>query len=125
MRMISEDIRLASHLFRLVQEHPELQAFTHNLSIVTFRYVPSDLTVGSEGVEEYLNKLNEHLLGQIQKSGEVFLSNALIGGKYLLRACIVNFRTSLTDIEALPEIISRSGRTIDAAIRPANLRSGL
>ena len=31
MRMISDDIRLASHLFRLVQEHPELQAFTHNL----------------------------------------------------------------------------------------------
>jgi aromatic-L-amino-acid decarboxylase len=122
-RMISDDIRLASHLFRLVQEHPALEAFTHNLSIATFRYVPSDLTVGAVEVEEYLNQLNEELLGQLQKSGEAFPSNALVGGKYLLRVCIVNFRTSLEDIEALPEIVVRFGRTIDAALRPTNLRS--
>jgi glutamate/tyrosine decarboxylase-like PLP-dependent enzyme len=123
-RMISDDIRLAAHLFRLVQEHPELQAFTRNLSIATFRYVPADLTAGPAEVEEYLNKLNEELLGRLQKSGEAFPSNALIGGKYLLRVCIVNFRTSLEDIEALPEIVSRFGRTTDAVLRPANLRPG-
>jgi glutamate/tyrosine decarboxylase-like PLP-dependent enzyme len=122
-RMISDDIHLASHLFRLVQEHPSLQAFTRNLSIATFRYVPSDLSVGSVVVESYLNQLNEELLGQLQRSGEAFLSNALIGGKYALRACVVNFRTSLEDIEALPEIVSRLGRAIDAVLRPANLKS--
>lgn len=122
-RMISDDIQLASHLFRLVQEHPALQAFTRNLSIATFRYVPSDLTVGSGQVEEYLNELNKELLGQLQKSGEAFPSNALIGGKYVLRVCVVNFRTSLEDIEALPEIVTRFGGAIDAAIRPTNLKS--
>ena len=121
-RMISEDIRLASHLFGLVQEHPEMEAFTRNLSIVTFRYVPSDLTTGSVEVEEYLNVLNEELLGRLQKSGEAFPSNALVGGKYLLRVCIVNFRTSLEDIEALPEIVARLGASIDAEMRPADLR---
>ena len=38
----------------------------------------------------------------MEKSGEAFLSNALIGGKFVLRACIVNFHTSLGDIQALP-----------------------
>jgi glutamate/tyrosine decarboxylase-like PLP-dependent enzyme len=121
--MISDDIHLASHLFRLVQEHPTLQEFTRNLSIATFRYVPSDLSVGSVVVESYLNQLNEELLGQLQRSGEAFLSNALIGGKYALRACVVNFRTSLEDIEALPEIVSRLGRAIDAVLRPVKLKS--
>ncbi len=39
----------------------------------------------------------------------------------MLRACIVNFRTSLEDIEALPGIVIRIGREVDAAIRPAEL----
>jgi hypothetical protein len=52
----------------------------------------------------------------------VFVSNALIEGKYLLRACIVNFRTSLEDVVALPAIVARLGREIDAELRPAEMR---
>lgn len=52
------------------------------------------------------------MLAAIEKSGEAFLSNALVGGKFLLRACIVNFNTTLGDVEALIPLISRlaSGR---------------
>jgi hypothetical protein len=57
----------------------------------------------------------------LQKGGELFVSNAVVGGKYLLRACIVNFRTSTDDINALPEIVVREGRAIDASIRPDGL----
>jgi len=42
----------------------------------------------------------------------VFLSNAVIGEKYCLRACIVNFRTSSIDIEEIVEIIVRKGREL-------------
>jgi glutamate/tyrosine decarboxylase-like PLP-dependent enzyme len=122
VRMISDDIQLASRLFHLAQQHSDLQAFTRNLSITTFRYLPSDLIGGSAEIERYLNRLNEELLTTLQKSGEAFLSNALIGNTYVLRACVVNFRTSLEDIEALPEIVSRFGRAVDADIRPTNLK---
>jgi hypothetical protein len=54
--------------------------------------------------------LNEELLARIEKSGKAFLSNAVIGGKYAMRACVVNFRTSDADIEALPEMIASLGR---------------
>ncbi len=47
---------------------------------------------------------------RIQKSGEAFLTNAVIGGKFLLRACIVNFPTSLVDVNALPGLVARLGR---------------
>ena len=119
VEMISDDIQLSQELYRLVEAQPELQAFTQGLSITTFRYVPPDLTPGSEQVEAYLNQLNTEVLTRLQTSGEALVSNAVVGGVFLLRACIVNFRTSLEDIEALPGIVIRIGREVDAAIRPA------
>ncbi len=119
VRMISDDVRLAQELYRLVEAQPELQGYTQSLSITTFRYIPSDLVPGAQAVEQYVNALNTEILTRLQKSGEAFLSNAVIGGTFVLRACIVNFRTSLEDIEALPGIIIRIGREADAAIRPA------
>ena len=77
------------------RDHPEFEAMTQSLSITTFRYVPPDLRpqLGSEQVESYLNQLNQDLLTAVEKSGEAFLSNALVGGRFVLRACIVNFHT--------------------------------
>ena len=121
VEMIADDIRLSQELYRLVEAQLELQAFTQGLSITTFRYVPLDLTPGSEQVEAYLNQLNAELLIRLQRSGEAFLSNAVVEGKFLLRACIVNFRTSLEDVEALPALVTRIGREVDVALRPAQL----
>ncbi len=112
VQMISDDIRLAQELYRLAQQHPELEACTHDLSITTFRYVPPDVRPGLDESEDYLNDLNTRLLERLQRGGEAFVSNAVIEGKYLLRACIVNFRTSQEDIEALPEIAVRLGREL-------------
>jgi len=120
-QMLSDDIRLAKELYELVTKQPELQAFTHSLSITTFRYIPSDLKSGSEKIEEYLNQLNTELLTRLQNSGEAYISNAVIDGKFALRACIVNFRTSLADMEALPEIVLRIGRKVDTELRPEGL----
>ena len=73
-------------------------------------------------VAAYLNTLNLELLTRLQNSGEAYLSNAVIHGKFALRACIVNFRTSLADVEALLPIVLRIGKELDAALRPGNLR---
>jgi glutamate/tyrosine decarboxylase-like PLP-dependent enzyme len=121
--MIADDIQLAQELYRLVEAHPELQVFTQGLSITTFRYVPPDLTPGSQKVEAYLNQLNTNLLHRLQRSGEAFLSNAVVKGTFLLRACVVNFRTSLEDIEALPPLVTRIGREVDAIMRPGERKS--
>jgi aromatic-L-amino-acid/L-tryptophan decarboxylase len=110
--MIGEDVALARHLYELAAEHPELEAFSHNLSITTLRFVPLELraSVGSEQTEAYLNRLNQLLLTYVENSGEAFCSNALIEGKTALRFCIVNFRTSTGDIEAVPPLVARLGR---------------
>jgi glutamate/tyrosine decarboxylase-like PLP-dependent enzyme len=118
IQMIRDDIALAQALFQAVEKQPELQAFTQNLSITTFRFIPSDLSGRPDADVAYLNKLNEELVNRLQASGEAFVSNAVVDDNYVLRACIVNFRTKLVDIEALPEIVIRLGRTVDVELRP-------
>jgi glutamate/tyrosine decarboxylase-like PLP-dependent enzyme len=117
--MIGDDMRLSRHLHALVQQHPDFEARSQHLSITTFRYVPRDLQPASDrpDVEPYLHRLNEQLLTRVEQSGEAFLSNAMVNGRFALRACIVNFRTSLTDIEALPGILASHGRDADRALR--------
>jgi aromatic-L-amino-acid decarboxylase len=122
VQMIQEDIELMRLLYELAEAHPELQPFTHNLSITTFRYLPGDLQAGTAAVDEYLNVLNTELLERLQHGGELFISNAVLEGAFLLRACVVNFRTSLADIEAIPEIVTRIGRQVDLELRPQALR---
>jgi hypothetical protein len=58
--------------------------------------------------------LNRELVDRLQRGGEAFLSNAVINGRYVLRACIVNFHTTESDVEAVPEIVARVGRAINA-----------
>jgi glutamate/tyrosine decarboxylase-like PLP-dependent enzyme len=114
--MIRDDMILARYLYDLAADHPELEAVTHHLSITTLRYVPQELraSLGSKPVEDYLNDLNQRLLAAIEKSGEAFVSNAVIAGKYCLRFCIVNFRATSGDIEAMPELLVRLGREAHA-----------
>jgi hypothetical protein len=38
----------------------------------------------------------------------------VIDGAFALRACIVNFRTSAADVDALPDIVAREGRLVAA-----------
>jgi aromatic-L-amino-acid/L-tryptophan decarboxylase len=121
VQMISDDIRLAAELFRLIPQFPELQPLTQGLSITTFRFVPPDLASGSDEAESYLNALNNELLTRVQNSGEAYLSNAVVNGKFALRVCIVNFRTTQLDIEALPPFIVRLGKETDAELRPEEL----
>jgi len=111
-RMIADDIRLSQMMAGAVDRHPELQLLTQSLSIATFRYVPPELRpkLGDEDVERRLNALNREVVDRLQRGGEAFVSNAVVGGRYALRACIVNFHTDRTDVEALPEIAARVGR---------------
>jgi glutamate/tyrosine decarboxylase-like PLP-dependent enzyme len=120
-QMIAEDITLSRLLADLVARHPALELCTQSLSIATFRFVPVDLRhrVGEDSCEEYLNRLNAALLDDLQRSGQAFVSNAVLDGRYVLRACIVNFHTTEDDVHALPDIVAAAGRKLDGTMRLA------
>ena len=117
INMIAKDIQLSQLLFEHAAKHPELEAVTQNLSITTLRFVPKDYPQHNEADHAYVNSLNENLLNKLQEAGEVFLSNSIVGDKYCLRACIVNFRTSEKDIGEVVDIIVREGRKMHEALQ--------
>jgi aromatic-L-amino-acid/L-tryptophan decarboxylase len=119
-RMIADDIALAQRLHDRVAAHDWFQPLTCELSITTFRCVPPDLAPRSAeaAVADYLDRLNAELLDALQKEGDVFVSNAVIRGRYALRACIVNFNATAADVDAVPELVARRAAMLDAALRP-------
>jgi glutamate/tyrosine decarboxylase-like PLP-dependent enzyme len=112
LRVIADDIRLAERFHSLLAEYDELEPVTLGLSISTFRYVPRELRgqTADESVAAQLDALNQDILTRIEKSGEAFVSNAVVDGRFVLRMCIVNFQTTETDVEALPAIVLRHAR---------------
>ncbi len=81
-------------------EHLELIAPVE-LSAVCFRH-----RVGQGATEEERNRFNTALLARIQHRGRIYLSNAALGGKFCLRACVVNHRTTDADVDAIvPEVL--------------------
>lgn len=116
-RMISDDIRHSRAMYERIGDYTELEALSQGLSITTFRYVPPDLSPTDGNVASYLNDLNRELLTRLQRGGEAYVSNAVIGGKYALRACIVNFRTELKDVNELLPLVSRLGKEVDEEMR--------
>jgi glutamate/tyrosine decarboxylase-like PLP-dependent enzyme len=121
---ISHDAALARYLGARAEERPDFELVCPvGLSICCFRYVPPDLPHG-DGREEYLDRLNERLMTDVQQDGRVFFSNAILRGRFVLRACIVNFRTEAEDLDAVLDVAAEIGGRLDAELRPAELRAG-
>jgi aromatic-L-amino-acid/L-tryptophan decarboxylase len=106
-RRISHDVALTRYLAERVEEHQELELVTANLSICCFRYRPSGVDD-----EAALNRLNERLMTELQLDGRVYLSNAIVAGRFCLRTCIVNFRTEAEDLDRVLEVVTELGREL-------------
>lgn len=130
-RRILHDIELAAYLYELAEASPELEAIgPRSLSIACFRYVPSELATRQghardTAVEQYLDRLNQRLMAELQRGGRILPSNAVLGGRFVLRACVVNFRTEAADMEALVAESVRVGRTLHAELAPSMLGEGV
>jgi len=114
-RRIAHDCALARWLGHVVDEHPELErAGDPGLSICCFRYVPKNTAHMPAGEREaYLDRLNEQIMNDLQAGGRAFCSNAVLAGRFVLRACIVNYRTEAADVEELANAVVDLGRKLD------------
>ena len=100
---IGHDVALARYMAELVEEDDELELMVPvELSICCFRYVPRDLR--DAGADEYLDRLNERLMAAVQNDGRVYFSNAVLHDRFVLRCCIVNFRTEAEEMELLLDV---------------------
>jgi len=120
-RRISHDAALARYLGARADERPDFElAAPVNLSTCCFRYVPEDLADCS--ADAYLGVLNQRLMTEIQMDGRASCSNAVLDGRFVLRACVVNYRTEASDVEALLDVAAELGARLDGELRPNDLR---
>lgn len=93
---IDANIAVAQHLAQLIDASDDFERVAPApLSIVCFRYARGD------------DDFNRRLMVEIQRDGESYVSNATIDGRFALRACIVNFRTTAADAGRLLASIRR------------------
>lgn len=108
---LEHDIALANHLADLIRATPDWELIEPtSLSIVCFRHRPADPTLTSEA----LNQHNQAILKQVQLGGEVFLTGTTLRGQFVLRACVVNPRSSLADVEAVVTAVQDAANKVGA-----------
>jgi len=113
-RLISQDIARARALQQRLREAEDFELVAAGpLSVTCFRYRPGTPPPADTDVD----RLNRTVLEAVQSDGQVFLTGTELDGRFVLRACIVNFRTRESDLDALLEAI----RTADAHARSVRL----
>ena len=101
----------ARYLAERVQNSPNLELMASvTLSICCFRYVPSALHNRTDGeATEALNRLNRALLSKVRARGRCVPSATTIRSAFVIRACYINPRTSLSDVDELVDEVELCG----------------
>jgi glutamate/tyrosine decarboxylase-like PLP-dependent enzyme len=103
--LISRDIALARALQEKIRGRDDFELIAAGpLSVTCFRYAP-------HGAGD-LDALNRQLLDIVQREGRVFLTSTQLGGRLVLRACIVNFRTGEADLDCLLDVLAEAGKRV-------------
>ena len=98
---IRQDLEHARQLARTVEADPRLELLAPvELSAVCFRWV--------DAREDGLDARNADILRRVVQEGDVYLSNATIRGRFALRACIVNHRTTDADVARIVPAVLRA-----------------
>ncbi|HEX8678989.1 MAG TPA: aminotransferase class I/II-fold pyridoxal phosphate-dependent enzyme [Chthoniobacterales bacterium] len=104
---IEKDLACARHLEGLVGASDDFEMLAPaELSIFCFRYLPEQFR--EERDDARLNAFNERLLVALQRDGSSYLSNAMINGRFALRGCVMNYRTTPGDMEILLDDVRRA-----------------
>jgi aromatic-L-amino-acid decarboxylase len=113
---IEKDLACARHFEKLVEKSEDFEMLAPvELSIFCFRHLPARLnrTLATaspserEKTEEQLDAHNERLLLALQRDGSSYLSNARLRGRFSLRGCVLNYRTTRHDMEILLDDLRR------------------
>ena len=103
---LDEKLDLTHLLYEALVDSPGFELpWKPDLTVIPFRYRPR-----SGDPEEF----NRRLLERINASRRVFLSSTMIDGRFVIRACIVSFRTHRDRIEEAIEIIRSSAAELEA-----------
>jgi aromatic-L-amino-acid decarboxylase len=101
---IENNMACARYFGRLVENADDFELLAPvALSIFCFRFRPRSYTGN-------LDALNEQTLIGLQRAGSSYLSNARVGENFALRGCVLNYRTTIQDMERLLDDVREAGQ---------------
>jgi len=102
---LAEKLRLTQWMYQRFLEAPGFECLAvPDLSVIAFRYRPQ---------RGNIENFNRRLLENIVKSGKLFLSSTLLNGMFVIRVCILSFRTHQQEVEEALEIIKAAARELE------------
>jgi glutamate/tyrosine decarboxylase-like PLP-dependent enzyme len=108
---IERNIACAKYLERLVCESADFEMLAPvELSVFSFRYKPLGCA------EDGLDFLNQETLQALQRDGSSYLSNTRVRGRFALRGCVLNYRTTERDMEILLDDIRRVAQPVTGSL---------
>jgi aromatic-L-amino-acid decarboxylase len=113
---IESNLACARYLESMVRASDDFEmAAPVELSIFCFRHMPVQLRNGSP---QAIDAFNERLLIALQRDGSSYLSNATLNGRFALRGCVLNYQTTLRDMEILLDDLRRVARSLPTSVQP-------
>jgi aromatic-L-amino-acid decarboxylase len=111
--IIESNLALARDLADRIRAAPDLELMAPpSLSVVCFRFLDP-----AANDESLLASLNRRLLDRLQLDGEAFLTGTELHGRFVLRACIVNHRSTRDDVGRVVAAVRRVGAELIASRR--------
>jgi aromatic-L-amino-acid decarboxylase len=102
---LDEKLDLTRYVYEQLRDTPRFEVpWEPELTVVAFRYRPR-----SGDPDEF----NRRLLELINQSRRVFLSSTMVGGRFVIRVCIVSHRTHRDRVEEAVAIIRASARELE------------
>ena len=102
--MLSEKLLLARYAWKRLQSTPGFEVGPEpQLSIFVFRYVDVE-----GGVDEF----NRRLVERLRRDGTIVLTSTLIDNIYMLRLCILSYRTHIDTIDLAIDVIRREAQRL-------------
>ena len=94
---LAEKIWLARYFYERLDETPGWETGPYpELSVVTYRFIPESGDTDS---------FNRQLVEAVQADGKVFISSTLIDGNFFLRLAVLHFRTHLSQVDYLLDLL--------------------
>ena len=120
---IEDDCALAAYMSERVTASEDFELLAPaTLGICCFRYAPAAARRGLEAAADdegrgqlnaKLDELNALVMQRVQRGGEAYLSNAVLRGRFALRASVTNFRTTRRDIDLTLDAVRRAARELE------------
>jgi aromatic-L-amino-acid decarboxylase len=105
---IDRGVALARRLEQQIRDTPPLEVVSPaQFGVVCFRVRPGGMSDGPA-----LDTLNERVLARVVGEGRYFISSTRLRGAFLLRACILGYRTAEEDVDGLVRTVAAAARSV-------------